>query len=141
MQVKDLARSIDYLETRADIDSDKLAYYGVSWGGAMGAVIPAVEKRLKASVLYVAGLDFQKPSPEVDAINYVTRVTCPVLMLNGRHDHFFPVESSQKPMFELLGTSREDKRYVLYETGHFVPRNQLIKEALAWLDRYLGPVK
>lgn len=141
MQVKDFARSIDYLETRKDIDTDKLAYYGVSWGGAMGAIIPAVENRLKVSILYIAGLTFQKTLPEVDAINYITRVKIPVLMLNGRYDHFFPLESSQKPMFDLLGTPLEHKRPVIYETGHTVPRNQLIKETLAWLDRYLGPVK
>ena len=34
--VKDLGRSIDYLETRPDINPDKLAYYGRSWGGARG---------------------------------------------------------------------------------------------------------
>jgi serine/threonine protein kinase len=31
--VKDFRRCIDYLETRQDIDSQKLAYYGMSWGG------------------------------------------------------------------------------------------------------------
>ena len=29
---KDVGRSIDYLETRSEIDSERLAYYGVSWG-------------------------------------------------------------------------------------------------------------
>ncbi|MBK7141970.1 MAG: SUMF1/EgtB/PvdO family nonheme iron enzyme [bacterium] len=71
MWSKDLARSIDYLETRADIDSSKLAYYGISWGGAMGAIMPAIEKRIKTVVLYVAGLIFQHALPEVDQINYI----------------------------------------------------------------------
>ena len=138
---KDLSRSIDYLETRKDIDTNKIAYYGVSWGGEMGAIMPVVEPRIKAVVLYVAGLAFQRAQPEVDAINFVTRVKVPVLMLNGKYDHFFPIETSQKPMFELLGTPREYKKQFIYETGHFVPRNQVIKESLDWLDRYLGPVK
>ena len=30
---KDMRRSIDYLDTRPDIDTAKVAYYGVSWGG------------------------------------------------------------------------------------------------------------
>jgi serine/threonine protein kinase/cephalosporin-C deacetylase-like acetyl esterase len=141
MWVKDFSRSIDYLETRPDIDSYKLAYYGTSWGGAMGAIVPAVETRVKASVLYVAGLNFQKALPEVDAINYVSRVKIPVLMLNGKYDQYFPVETSQKPMFQLLGTLPAHKRYILYEAGHFVPRNQLVKETLDWLDEYLGKVK
>ena len=138
MWVKDMGRSIDYLETRRDIDANKLAYYGVSWGGEMGAIVPAIENRLKVVILYVAGLGFQRALPEVDAINYVSRVTAPVLMLNGRYDHFFPVETSQIPMFKLLGTSSENKRQIIYDSGHFVPRNQLIKESLDWLDRYFG---
>lgn len=43
-------------------------------------------------------------------------------------------------MVALLGTPPAHKRYVLYEGGHNVPRPDLIKETLGWLDRYLGPV-
>ena len=45
--IKDLSRSIDYLETRTDIDTNKIGFYGVSWGGALGGIIPAVEDRLE----------------------------------------------------------------------------------------------
>ncbi len=138
---KDIRRSIDYVESRKEFDAQKIAYYGISWGGAMGAIMPAVEPRLRASILYVAGMEFQRALPEVDQMNFITRVKIPVIMLNGKYDHFFPVETSQKPMFELFGTPLAQKKYVLFETGHFVPRNQLIKESLDWLDKYLGPVK
>jgi hypothetical protein len=60
-------------------------------------------------------------------------------MLNGQYDHYFPVQTSMKPMFDLLGTPPADKEYYLYPTGHAVPRTQLIMKTLAWLDRYLGP--
>jgi formylglycine-generating enzyme required for sulfatase activity/dienelactone hydrolase/predicted Ser/Thr protein kinase len=137
---KDLARSIDYLETRPDIDATRIAYYGISWGGALGAILPAVEKRIKANVLYVAGLLFQRALPEADQINYVTRVRQPTLLLNGELDFFFPPETSQRPLFELLGTPPEHKKWLLFPGGHSVPRTEQIKESLAWLDRYLGPV-
>ncbi len=136
--VKDLGRSIDYLESRDDIDGDRIGYYGISWGGAMGAIMPAAEPRFKAVVLYVAGLMFQKALPEVDQINYLPRVTQPTLMLNGEMDFFFPVETAQKPMFELLGTPAEHKQYRVYPGGHSAPRVEVIKEALGWFDRYLG---
>ena len=71
----------------------------------------------------------------------MTRVRIPVLMLNGRYDHFFPVESSQIPLFRLLGTPEKDKKHVLYETGHAPPRKEFIRESLDWLDKYLGPVR
>ena len=140
MWAKDLRRSVDYLETRRDIDSGRLAYFGLSWGGYLGGIMPAVEPRIKAVILYVAGLGMEKARPEVDVLNFLPRVKQPVIMLNGKYDHFFPVETSQKPFFNLLGTPSSQKRYVLYEGGHFVPRTQLIAESLAWLDKYLGPV-
>jgi cephalosporin-C deacetylase-like acetyl esterase len=138
---KDLGRSIDYLETRPEIDRSKLAYEGASWGGAMGSVLPALEDRIKVCVLIVPGFNLQKSLPEVDELNFAPRVKVPVLMLNGRFDSFYPPETSQEPMFRLLGTLKEHKRRVVYETGHNIPRNELIKETLDWLDRYLGPVK
>jgi hypothetical protein len=61
-------------------------------------------------------------------------------MLNGKHDMFFPAETSQKPMFELLGTPGEHKKRIVYEAGHLVPRLDFMKESLAWYDTYLGKV-
>jgi dienelactone hydrolase len=138
---KDLARSIDYLETRTDIDTAKLAYYGFSWGGNLGPLMVAIEERIKVCVLYVAGLRSRKYLPEADPFTFVPRVKIPVLMLNGKYDAAFLYETSQRPMFELLGTSEKYKRQITYDSGHFVPRNQLIKEVLNWLDQYLGPVQ
>ena len=137
---KDLGRAIDFAESREDLDAARLAYYGVSWGGAQGAIMPAIEPRIRVNVLYVAGLCFQRALPEVDQLNYVTRVTQPTLMLNGELDFFFPAGTSQRPMFDLLGTPPADKRRLTYERGHTVPKADLIRESVAWLDRYLGPV-
>jgi len=140
--VKDFKRSLDYLETREDIDMSKLAYYGYSWGGVMGQIIPAVEDRLKVSILTLGGMRQEHYRSEVDPINYVIRVRIPTLMLNGKYDvAFYPYETSVKPMFDLLGTPEEHKDLKMYETDHFIPRNELIKETLNWLDLYLGPVK
>jgi eukaryotic-like serine/threonine-protein kinase len=138
--VKDFKRSIDYLETRPDIDSRKFAFYGMSWGGMLGAIIPAVEERLKASVLCPGGLRGSVRS-EADQINYVTRVRTPTLMLAGRYDTSFGLEEGIRPMFDLLGTPAEHKKLMLYDTDHIPPRNEYIKETLAWLDKYLGPVE
>jgi eukaryotic-like serine/threonine-protein kinase len=60
-------------------------------------------------------------------------------MLNARFDWMFPPESSQEPMYRLLGTPKEQKRRVVYNTGHDIPRAEQIKETLDFLDRYFGP--
>jgi formylglycine-generating enzyme required for sulfatase activity/dienelactone hydrolase len=140
--VKDFKRCIDYLETRPDIDSGKIAFYGMSWGGLLGALIPAVEDRLVASIVCAGGFDRGRPvRPEADPVNYVTRIRMPTLMLNGRYDSTFGLEAGIRPMFDLLGTPAEHKRLILYDTDHIPPRNEFIKETLAWLDKYLGPVE
>jgi formylglycine-generating enzyme required for sulfatase activity/dienelactone hydrolase len=139
--VKDFRRSIDYLETRPDIDNSKLGYYGFSWGGLLGGIIPAVEDRLKVNILIVGGLTGRLTLPEIDQINYISRVKIPTLMLNGRYDFTFPYDNTVLPFYNLLGTPAEDKRLCVYETDHYVPKNEMIKETLLWLDRYLDPVR
>jgi formylglycine-generating enzyme required for sulfatase activity/dienelactone hydrolase len=137
---KDLGRSIDYLETRKDIDSHRLAYYGLSLGAVWGPVLTAVEPRLKVSVLVAGGLPFEKLPSEIEPLNFAPRVKIPTLMLNGRDDFIFPVDSSQVPLFRLLGVPGSEKRHVTFESGHIPPFQPNVKESLDWFDRYLGPV-
>ncbi len=139
--VKDFKRSIDYLFTRSDIDTGKLAYYGHSWGGRLGAIIPAVEDRLKVSVLIVGGLPTRKRIPEADELNYLPYVKIPVLMLNGKYDLAFPFETNVKPFYDLLGTQPEDKHLKIYDTDHYIRKDDMIKDVLEFLDIYLGRVK
>jgi dienelactone hydrolase/predicted Ser/Thr protein kinase len=138
--VKDVRRSLDYLESRPDIDSERIGFYGVSWGARIGNVVLAVEERFRVAVLMGGGLPHVQPLPEVAETNYASRVRIPVLMLNGAYDRVFPFETNQKPMFELLGS--EEKEHVVFESGHVLVghRNQMIQRLLDWLDRNLGPV-
>lgn len=137
---QDLGRTIDYLETRTDMRSGKLAFLGYSWGGRLGGLLPAVEPRLKASVLLCGGFPWFRQRAEADPINFAPRVTLPTLMVNGRHDYAFPLETMQLPMFRLLGTPPEHKRHLLLDSGHAPPIDQCGRDILEWLDKYLGPV-
>jgi len=134
---KEYKRTIDYIHSREDMDASKLSYYGTSWGGYMANVLLAIDDRVQCAVLYVAGLSFQRSKKEVEAYHYTSRITMPVLMLNGEFDQFFPLETSQIPMFKLLKTKPEDKKHFVSKTGHFVPQDVLIKEHLGWLNKYL----
>lgn len=136
--VKDTRTTIDYLGTRDDIDTDRVAYFGFSAGGGKAPLVLAVEPRIRAAVLNVGGLPMDYPLPEVDQINYAPRVTTPVLMINGEHDINYPYEQNQRPLFELLGTAAEHKRHYVSPAGHIVPLVEVIRETLDWLDRYLG---
>jgi dienelactone hydrolase len=137
-QIKDLGRSVDYLLTRPDVARDRLAFFGVSMGAAMAPIGLRVEPRFQAAVLWSGGFPLASRLPENDPINFAPRVTTPVLMLNGRDDFTFPVETSQEPLFRLLGTPAEHKRRALYDGGHVFPFSRMIKDSLDWYDRYLG---
>ena len=138
MWSKDVGRSIDYLQTRPDIDKDKIGYMGYSWGAAMAPMFLAVEPRLSLALLNVGGFYLQAALPEADPVNFASRVKIPVLMLNGRFDFFFPTETSQEPMFRGLGTPAEHKRRVVYDASHTIPRNEMIKEFVGWMEKYWG---
>ena len=139
---KDLGRTLDYLQGRKDVDNSKLAYFGFSWGAEIAPVLLAVDDRFRAAILMSGGIRLWAHSPQAEPVNFIRRVTIPVLMLNERYDNIFPVETSQLPLYRLLGTPENDRKYVLYDTGHgMIPRKDLIRETLDWLDRYLGPVK
>jgi dienelactone hydrolase len=140
--VRDLRRSLDYLASRPDIDSRRLAFQGFSWGGYVAPIVLAVEDRFAAAIVVLGGLDhLARPRPEVDLPNYASRVTLPVLMLNGRYDLVAPLDASARPLFDLMRTPPGDKVLRVYESDHSVPRNELIRESLAWLDKYVGPVE
>jgi len=138
---KDLGRALDYLETRPDIDRSKLAYYGSSLGAIDGVVLVAMEPRFRTALFLAGGFRLAHAPPEVEPINFAPRVRIPVLLVAGRYDFAHPYETTQVPMFRMLGTPEQDKKHFVFEGGHAAPKNQvIIKEILDWLDRYLGPV-
>jgi formylglycine-generating enzyme required for sulfatase activity/dienelactone hydrolase len=136
----DLGRVVDYLETRPDIDADRVGYLGVSFGASVPLPIVAMEPRIRAAVLLSGGMPSQRetPTPFVDPLNYAPRMKIPVLMVNGRYDYVFPLEAQQL-LFDWLGTPAADKRRVLLDYGHgSPPRAEILHEVVGWLDRYLG---
>lgn len=142
MRVKDLSRSIDYLETRPDIRPDQLGFYGASMGANFGPLL-ALESRIKTAVLADGAFPPLPQLPEVDPINFAPRLKIPVLMVNGRYEFVKPVEELQKPMFRSFGTPEKDKRHVLLDTTHYAleARGAAVREILGWFDKYLGPVQ
>jgi formylglycine-generating enzyme required for sulfatase activity/dienelactone hydrolase len=144
---KDMCRSIDYLETRHDIDKEKIAYYGVSVGGLWGPMALAVEDRFKAGILVAGGFlagGYTASTPAIDPLNHAPRVKIPVLMINGIDDSILPYETSQRPMYESLGTPEADKKHKRVPGGHgllSLSNLEVREEVVVWLDRYLGPIE
>ena len=144
---RDMARCLDYLETRPEFDRRKYAYEGLSEGAWVGPLFAALETRFKAAIFLSGGIwrreyEPERYVPERDMINFAPRVKIPVLMQDGKYGYQFPLETSVKVLYNLLGTPEKDKHLLLYETGHYVwLLNEYRKDMFDFLDEYLGPVK
>ena len=139
---KDLSRSLDYLETRTDIDMKKVGYIGYSLGAEVAPVLLSMDRRFAAAALLSGGLTpFFGKLPEVNAVSFLPRVKTPVLMVNGMYDAILPPATAQEPMFQQLGTAPADKHRVVVDSGHSVmtpeTRNTVMRAVLEWFDRYL----
>jgi dienelactone hydrolase len=140
-RVKDMLRSVDYLLSRPDVDSHRLAFYGLSLGARHGILFTALESRLKASVIASGGLSASKRAPEIELLNFAPRVRVPTLMINGLSDFTYPYASAQVPLFRLLGPRADQKLHVTVTGGHIPDRrHDFIREILDWFDRHLGSV-
>jgi formylglycine-generating enzyme required for sulfatase activity/dienelactone hydrolase len=140
----DLRRSVDYVATRPDLDVERLAYLGISWGGAVAPIMTALEERIRVNVIWVGGLLMQDTQPVVDPFHFLPRVRQPTLMLSARWDSFYPLETAQRPFFDNLGTPPDQRRMVVIDANHGIlsyDRNLVVQETLDWLDRHLGPVR
>src|SRR5205085_2239864 len=82
----------------------------------------AIEPRLRTGVLLSGGFETWTIPPEVDPLNFASRVKQPVLMVNGRDDFDLPYASAQVPLFNMLGTPAADKRHAVLEGGHIPPK-------------------
>ena len=146
--VSDLNQSMAFLDTRREVDPARIGYYGVSKGATQGVLLLALELRLKLGVLVVGGLNFARSNgdllpPESSNATYAPRVKVPVLMVNGRDDAMFPYETSQLPLFNLLGSPPEKKKHKTYPGGHFVFGwyDELARDTHDWFDEQFGPVR
>jgi formylglycine-generating enzyme required for sulfatase activity len=140
LHATELSLGLDYLETRDDIDVDKLAYLGLSWGSGSRLVFAAVEDRYGAVILLGGGIDerMQPTLPEASNINFAPYIEPPKLLLNGTNDEEHPYYTRALPLYNLL---REPKKLVLVDGGHVPPPEGRVPAVNEWLDETLGPVE
>jgi len=141
LQATELRLGMDYAVGRADVDPDKLAYVGVSFGAGSRLTFSAVDNRYRAVIYVGGGIDERvKPTlPEADNVNFAPYVRVPKLLLNGRHDEEHGWLTRALPLWNLL---REPKELVLVEEGgHVVPLEERIPAINGFLDRVLGVVR
>ncbi|MEP6494965.1 MAG: dienelactone hydrolase family protein [bacterium] len=124
-------RLLDYLATRADIDTTRIGVLGLSHGGMVTFILAALEPRVRVAV---AGLTPMQSIP--DALlpeNYASRVHVPLLMLAGSKDTWYTRDQTER-VLAMVGS--KDKQLVWYDVGHRLPE-EYAGAATTWFRRHL----
>lgn len=142
--IVDYRRTLDYLQTRPDVDTTRVVVLGVSMGGMMGALLYGSEDRVDAAALILAGGDFRLLAetskhpiapefrkaidavPPADAEALLNDIdpalwigkgrARPLLFVNGTLDDVVPVKCAQT----LISAAREPKTVIWDNLGHVV---------------------
>ncbi|NNK49232.1 MAG: hypothetical protein HKP01_10200 [Gemmatimonadetes bacterium] len=140
--VNELRRAVDYLESRPEVDHQRIAYYGMYVGATHAPVVLALEPRIKVGFTDTGALHtWAAYPPHADPFHFLPRVRTPLLIMNSRYSTAWPYEESQLPMLEYLGTSTEHKRLVSGDYSDPVPFRDIYPVLNPWLDEYLGSVE
>lgn len=136
--VIDLRRGIDVLESLPQIDPDRMAYVGHSYGATWGGVLAGVETRLRAYVLmagYAQVSENDTPQvPELDAIRYLGYAApAAYLFQYAENDAFIDHEEAQL----YFDTANEPKTMLWYDTDHFTLQHVSQADRLDWLGEQL----
>ncbi len=158
MTVNEARRLADYLETREDIDKDRMYLAGASYGAITGATAAAFDKRFKAAMLIYGGGDFSKlvSNREVDSaigplmnpiasfvgwfmgpcdpVRYVAGIAPrPVLFQNGERDRIITPAAARA----LQNAALEPKDVLWYPSDHpdldpeYIPI--VLEDGLEWI--------
>jgi dienelactone hydrolase len=155
--IKDLQRAVDVLRSRPNVDDDRIAYVGFSWGGATGALFVGIERRLRTAALVVGhgGQVSHATGPEgfkhisglscarrvawiramapVEPIRFVGDANVPLLLQNGTSDHLIPRPDAA----ELHAAAPQPKEVRWYDAGHNLDQ-QAVADRLRWLHEQIG---
>ena len=159
LEVWNVIRALDYLETRPEIDSARLAITGRSGGAAMSWFAASVEPRIKVAIPIMGIATYAVTVPDntqqrhcdcMYPVNFhqhdLTHLGAliaprPLLTAHGRLDPLFPVagyEEFSTTMATLYSSYEvpEMFRNLVVESGH-EDSDLLRAEAVKWLDRWL----
>jgi cephalosporin-C deacetylase-like acetyl esterase len=137
--IVDMRRGLDYLTSRDDVDPNRVAFYGTSFGGPL-LILPAIESRYGAVILLSAGISKSNEQDHILArpIDFVPLIQGPKLLVNGLYDEAAPLKTAAKPLYELL---TGEKYMETYEGAHWPGEKGVVEPASKFLDETFGPVQ
>ena len=157
-RVWDASRAIDYLETRADVDAERIAMAGSSGGGMETMQFAALEPRIKAAIPVSAVATFRAKTealliadPEqilystlrngIDHPELLAAFSPRPLMVGAPTQDFIPIDAARETFnaaAQAYGLVDAGGKLRLAETNDKHGMNQQLREAaIDWLLRWL----
>jgi len=157
--VWDLARAVDYLVSRPEVDPARIGAIGHSLGGQEVCWALLFDRRIRAGVsscgigtlrsFFESGINHNQAAyvPGMLEVGDIDRLAAsiaptPFMMTAGTTDPIFPIDGvrsiahAARASYEREGCS-EAFRFVEFDGGHEFAE-PLRREAYAWLERWLG---
>lgn len=151
--VSSIVSAIDVLCDDKDVDMDRIAISGISWGGVLSLMALSVEKRIKvASVFYSSGYlleskffkdialrsgieekDFDKYNALFDPQSCADKISVPILFIAGADDVAFTMEGRKKTT-ELIKSNKYFSYRKNFPHSHTAGRECI--EAIEFTDCY-----
>lgn len=146
-EVVDLRRAVDVLVARGDVDPHRLGFVGFSRGAETGAVLAAVEPRLRAVDLISGGGSLKsvpplsaalrrRAAPLLDSVRpsrFIRYARAPLFFQVGRYDE----EVTRPRQLELIRPAPQPKTVRWYDAGHSLGP-QAERDSFAWLAHELA---
>lgn len=152
--------ALDYLEKRPEIDADRLAVSGASFGSYWAPQLAAHDKRIKANAgimgilysmmpifelappsfkstfMYMSGIsdeaEFDKMAATMGLEGVGQKITCPTLITQGENDYLCPLEGADKFFNELAGPK---EMWIFHDEFH--PLGGVMQHLLPWLADWI----
>ncbi len=146
----DYARAVDYLCSLDNVDPERIAYVGISWGAITGIVYTAHDPRIRVVVSLVGGgrflgilsgmgRDISVRKKSLDPVDHVRLIEPrPLLLLNVKRDQLVPLPFSTA-LHQAAGPSAKK---VWLDTDHYfrhVDISQVVKdEVIRFVAEHIG---
>jgi eukaryotic-like serine/threonine-protein kinase len=130
---------LDYLDSRSDIDSSRIAYITTA-NDYDGFIVPGVDNRFKCNIIIANGIygeDQKMLSEEINPVNFLQRYKAPTYVMNGKYDEAVYFSTSVMPAYNLLP---KPKKLETLNTTHVPPLAMRVPLINKWLDESLGKV-
>ena len=155
---------IDYIETRRDLNASRIGMWGVSLGGYYAPRATAFEKRIKACIALGGPFDWatafdglpaltqeafrvrshcdtleaaKKNAATLSLVGIAQNITCPIYIVNGRHDRIVPAADAERLGREVKGPVE----LMIVEDGNHIATNRAYRwrsQSADWMKDKLG---